>query len=257
MSALRQCIERMLEGCSTRSATCARRWTRRRGDSGDFRTVSCAKRHGAVRLCKNPNAGTHAAAHNSVSPHFYTMSHAAVATLVAEHVLASGRRGQRSRWLTRASYVRAWLSVRAGRVLFARWLERDARFWADQAVWYRGAAAGVDRQERDPAVALDATFSVSDRLLKQEQLGMVLRQRLLDLASSLRTPGSHTGEMVHVQALSCAAAMADCHEAMRELRGALQAYEADRCAMVRASSAATAPGASLSVDQALDDIFRA
>ena len=173
-----------------------------------------------------------------------------VVALAMQHAAAFERRQRRAGMFERLSRVQAWVSLRWSRVTLAGMLRRDAAFLADQALWHRGAAVSVDRAER--VAPLDPDFVIIERLRGIETRLLALRMRVLDKHKDLRNhAGSTSAKVLALTSAEWSAAAADCYEAMRELRGALQAYEADRSAMGRAArSASTAEELDAQLDEA-------
>lgn len=160
-----------------------------------------------------------------------------VAALVHDH----GRQVERQAGMTQAlggglAHVSAALASWIGGFVF----RHQARWMQDQAVWFRGAAADIDARER--VEPLDPAWVVNDQLRAVE----VRLTRLQDMFSKLG--GARPGDMA-IQMLGAIAAL---REAVAELRGAIQAYEADRSAI--ALRGGTVPAAACA--QEFDDAVR-
>jgi len=117
-------------------------------------------------------------------------------------------------------------------------LRRHNTYFQDQVVWFQGAAVAVDRQDRTHP--LDADFSLIDRLHSMEDRLMKTRASLLDGAKRLSGRGK-ASETYREALLALAATAADLFEAVRDLRGATQALEADLSAQLRALRICTLP----------------
>lgn len=137
-------------------------------------------------------------------------------------------------------------------MVLAAALKQYTSFLEDEALWFRGAAAALDATGR--SADIDHGHTHIDLLRRHEEQLLLRRVAVLSIAES--AGASHTGEYLAAQARSSASALSDCFEAVRELRGALQAFDADCSAMRQAlqhqAREASAPD---QLDRALDDIF--
>ncbi len=159
--------------------------------------------------------------------------------------LASRHVGAFERWQRAASLrgkvARWWpgVSQRWARLVLVATLGRDAAFLTEQAIWYRGAAVNIDSAER--AAPLDPQFILVGRVREIEGTLLEMRERLLNQAAYLASiKGSASFALLAQQVAVTSRAAAECYEALRDFRGALQAYEADRCALTHAAGHALA-----------------
>jgi hypothetical protein len=127
----------------------------------------------------------------------------------------------------RSMRIWAWFSGWvAGRLRITR-LRRDAAYFRDQAVWFQGAAVAIDRLNRDGL--MPPGYPVIERLRTMEQNVDKLRLKLLATGSKATERGG-----LYLAVRDLAAALLENCEAVRELRGAIQAFEADRSAINQA-----------------------
>lgn len=114
------------------------------------------------------------------------------------------------------------LSLRIVKAFLIRVVKKHASYCMDQAVWFKGAARDVEERIRDEAI--DPEFVAIDKLRGLEQHLFELRKKALSNSSK----DSRTQEAMSQLAVGATSF----YESVRELRGALQSYEADRCALL-------------------------
>ena len=142
--------------------------------------------------------------------------------------------------------IALFVRLRFVRAALSRRLDRDAKFFSDQAVWFRGAAKEVD--DGDRSVPIDPDFRLVNSLRGVEDDVTERREWLLSMVDD-------DPRLTH-RLRALAASYASYFEAVRELRGAVQAYEADRCAVTRKNSSAIANQTRESLDATLRDIVQ-
>jgi hypothetical protein len=119
-------------------------------------------------------------------------------------------------------------------------MRRQTTYLNDQAVWFRGAAREVDERARTESI--DPQFKLIDKLRQME--GHLSEARAALLSRKSEHPSTRE---VHQQLLAAAASL---YEAVREMRAAIQAFEADRCALE--ASGQSAANSVDELNQALD-----
>ena len=140
-----------------------------------------------------------------------------------------------------------WLTVKVLQFHFemgASFIDTHAKRMGSNAVWFRGATAGVDElREQGCDDPFDPTFALCDRLAGLEASLLGSRQRLMALCGDLSHPKLETHQSVarlHQAASHLVAAQADAYEALKDFRYAIQSYEADRAARAHARSGCAA-----------------
>lgn len=139
-----------------------------------------------------------------------------VAGMVSKHERTVERRAGLTAVLSGAlARLSISLAVRVGSMV----VNRQVEWMRDQSVWFRGAAAEIDGSDR--AETLDPDWELIGRLRALESQLDELRGTFESMASSA------SSSVPQVMRLG----LADLTDAVRDLRGAIQAYEADRCAL--------------------------
>ncbi|MFM2057930.1 MAG: hypothetical protein RLY71_2315 [Pseudomonadota bacterium] len=116
---------------------------------------------------------------------------------------------------------------------------RQARWMQEQAAWYRGFAAEIDA--RDRVAPLDPDWAMNDRLRG-------LEDKLADLHGMVNKLGGTRSREMQAQLRAAVEALRD---AVSDLRGAIQAYEADRSAIVLRPSPVSAAASAQEFDDAV------
>lgn len=156
------------------------------------------------------------------------MSSFAMDTQVVELAFSHERAFERQRetlgFLARVFHSLEVIPLRVAKRVLLLLIERQSRAMRDNAVWFRGAAKEIDEHGR--VEAIDPEFALVERLRVMEERLQELRS--LAIANQSKDPKVRAA--IH-QLVSNSAGL---FEAVRELRGAVQSYEADRCALEQA-----------------------
>ncbi len=139
-----------------------------------------------------------------------------VAGMVSKHERTVERRAGLTAFM---SGMLAGLSVKLAVGVGSVIVRHQVNWMRDQAVWFRGAAAEIDASDRD--IVLDPHWQLVNRLHALERRLAALQGTFTKMGAA--EPSTVPGSML--------AAVSDLHESVRDLRGAIQAYEADRCAL--------------------------